>query len=495
MTRRTLLLGPPGCGKTTRLLTELERTLQRGVPPDRIGFLSFTRAAVREARERACERFNLVPDDLPYFRTVHSLAFRLLGLRRSDVFGREDLALLAELTGEELTGHSDLDAPTLGERGDALLFLDQTARNRLETLDTTWDRHGATIDGFRLRRFVAAYAGLRRDLGKLDFTDLLEACVGLADPLIAGERVADAAPIEVAFVDEAQDLTPLQWRVLARALASVRELWVAGDDDQCIYSWAGADVDALLRFEGEREVLDQSYRLPLTVHELAENVSSRIARRNPKRFSPRDHLGTVDWLGDAEEVDLSTGEWLLLARTRRQLTKLATIARDQGVTYAVMGASAVNQATVRLILDWEALRRGAAISREAAERLSRVGAVREPVPDASDVRATDLGLTGALPIWHDALIEVPLDEREYLLSCLRRGEKLTAPPRVRVSTIHGAKGAEADHVLLVTDLTKRVWEGVELDPDAEQRVLYVGVTRARERLQLVVPSGTRAYEL
>ena len=66
---------------------------------------------------------------------------------------------------------------------------------------------------------------------------------------------------------------------------------------------------------------------------------------------------------------------------------------------------------------------------------------------------------------------------------------------MRITTIHGAKGLEAYRVLLLTDLNARILQGAELDPDAEQRVLYVGVTRAMEDLYLVEPKGGRGYEL
>ncbi len=58
---------------------------------------------------------------------------------------------------------------------------------------------------------------------------------------------------------------------------------------------------------------------------------------------------------------------------------------------------------------------------------------------------------------------------------------------MRIETIHGAKGLEAQNVLLLTDLNARVQRGMERDPDAENRVLYVAVTRAREALYLVMP--------
>lgn len=500
---RTLLLGPPGCGKTERLLTEFERCLEAGIAPEEIAFVSFTRAAITEARGRIEERFGFDRERLPWVRTLHSLAFRQLGLRRADVFDRRSLIELADLTGEELTGHTDLSTATIGERGDALLFLDQTARARCVTLEEEWNRHGAAIDWFRLLRFVTAYDAFRKNLGQLDFTDILEAYVGRGDHDVDPLRVRSTVPVRVAFIDEAQDLTKLQWEVAATATAGAQRVIVAGDDDQAIYAWAGAEVDALLTFDGEREVLSQSYRLPQLVHSFATDISAQIERRHDKRFYPRDTRGQLEWITRIEEIDLSRftsdggtdGTWLLLARTRFHLSALVELAREQGVSYSLMGTPAVDPDFIRLILTWEAVRRGEVISAAAADRLREAGMTLVTIDPNASYSASDLGLARELPVWHEAFHKVSPEDREYLVSCLRNGEKMLRPPRVRISTVHGAKGAQADRVLLLTDLTDQVWRGAQLDPDAELRVAYVAVTRAREALFIATPRGRYGWQI
>jgi hypothetical protein len=154
----------------------------------------------------------------------------------------------------------------------------------------------------------------------------------------------------------------------------------------------------------------------------------------------------------------------------------------------------VDPGHVRAILAHEALRAGKRVEGpEAAAALAAAGVRRKVDPEAS-YTAKELGYD-ASPLWHDALVRLPLADREYYLACRRRGESLTAPPRVRVSTVHSAKGAEAERVLLVTDLTHKTHRALELDPDAEHRVMYVGVTRASERLTLLAPRTAYGYRL
>jgi superfamily I DNA/RNA helicase len=79
------------------------------------------------------------------------------------------------------------------------------------------------------------------------------------------------------------------------------------------------------------------------------------------------------------------------------------------------------------------------------------------------------------------------DEEFYLRKVVQKYGRagLTSEPRIRLSTIHGVKGAEADHVYLLTAMSRMVQQSLETEPDSERRVWYVGVTRAKQSLTLV----------
>jgi hypothetical protein len=98
-------------------------------------------------------------------------------------------------------------------------------------------------------------------------------------------------------------------------------------------------------------------------------------------------------------------------------------------------------------------------------------------------------------LWTSCFTAIPPRIRDYYISCLRRGEKLTEPSRIRIETIHGVKGAEADHVVLCTDISSRTKETLEQTPDHEHRVFYVGATRARESLHILAPQTALAYAI
>ena len=83
---RYKVVGPPGTGKTRRLLNEVQRYVKKGVPLKRIGYFAFTRKAAGEARDRFLKiKTELTKKDIKYFQTLHSLAFNRLGLKEENV--------------------------------------------------------------------------------------------------------------------------------------------------------------------------------------------------------------------------------------------------------------------------------------------------------------------------------------------------------------------------------------------------------------------------
>jgi len=136
-----LLLGPPGCGKTYRLIQEIEAALDSGAHPSRIGVISFTRKAIEEMIARACGKFKLEPKDFPYMKTTHAFGFHGLGLKTTDIMGPEDYANIGREIGLTFEGkdYTSLDGgvtlPTVGGSGARYLQLDNRARLRKISID------------------------------------------------------------------------------------------------------------------------------------------------------------------------------------------------------------------------------------------------------------------------------------------------------------------------------------------------------------------------
>ena len=473
MSKQTLILGPPGTGKTEHLMRVLETELTSGVQPNRIAFLTFTKKAAEVAQVRAMDRFNFKKQDLPYFRTLHSLAFQRLGLRRDEVLQRKNYLELGKHLGLEFSSRADIEEglPSGRFNGDRYVFLDGYARAKCMTAEQAWSEAGGEddLDWHEFKRFRSVLSTYKTERNLLDFSDMLEQCQGYLG-------------IDVCILDEAQDLSALQWAFARRILGGAKRIYIAGDDDQAIFQWSGADIVHFQRLGGNKVVLDQSFRIPTTVHSVAESIASRIGQRYAKQYKPAPHRGSVEYHLTPDDVDLSeSGTWLLLARNVHLLPQLVAMARAQGLPYQYRGESTLNPTHIKAIKAWEQQRKGRSVSPDEQSAIDAL------LPTSKHV------VTGK--IWHEALVKIPVDDREYYISLLRRGESLTKEPRVNISTIHGVKGGESDNVLLMTDMSSRTFQSYQNDPDSESRCFYVATTRTRNNLHIIQPQTRLGYEI
>jgi len=499
MPRVELLLGGPGTGKTAALLDLIEEAISTGVEPDRIAFASFTRAATKEGTDRAVRRFELDESDLPHFRTLHSLAFRTGRFRRAGVLEKEKLRAFSEWVGEEVTGSR---AETMEDeggsttRGDRMLALVNFARATGVELSAAWaaTEIARDVPWFDVLHFRDSLEAYKREHGLVDYADMLSA------------YLSEGAPVDVdlAILDEAQDLSTVQWEVARKAFGDCPRIVIAGDDDQAINVWSGADVREFLAVPAdERLDLEQSHRVPRAVHGVAVGLLGRISQRYAKPWAPRSgSAGRLAWVGEPEDAPLTEpGTWMLLARNNRSLPRLRRVCRTAGVSFICKNRPGVRPEDALAITAWARLRRGEALTYEEALAVAGRGGFAVELAHRQTYTLQDLNLPPAAAAreWWEVLRRIPPEDREYYKAIERRGGSVSDRPTVTVSTVHGVKGQEADNVLLLTDVTARsdpddarrsAWES-----DEEHRIFFVGVTRAREALYLVEPQGQFGYRI
>lgn len=495
-----IVLGPPGTGKTTTLIGYVEQELAAGTPPDRIAYITFTRKAAEEAQTRMMAKFKLSKRDLPYFRTIHSLAMQWVGVQSSQVLDKDKLKQFADWIGEKITGSISLEAGTLfgHERGDRMMFMDNLARLRMVPLQQVYNEYHDELDWALVERFSRGLQSYKVHHSLVDYTDMLQMFI----------NNGTAPRLSVLFVDEAQDLSRLQWAVAWALARTAQRVVVAGDDDQAIYRWAGADVETLINLQGKVRVLGQSWRVPQAVQQLSNNIIARVKHRRPKTWAPRQEQGVLEFINNLGQVEWDDESILVLTRNRYQLLPIAAELRASGYFYSWEGRGSVGRATLAGIIAWERLRRGEPVPVGDVLRAYALLATGSGVkrgfkqlpgfdPQATTTLAeltTNGGLLRTDP-WFHALEKLDDDERRYILRCRRHGELLTKPPRITLSTIHGSKGGEAHKVVLCTDMAPRTYAESSTQPEDEARVWYVGATRAKQHLTVLRPATQFAYRL
>jgi superfamily I DNA/RNA helicase len=329
-----------------------------------IGYFAFTRKAATEARDRAVQKFPHLDAkvDFPWFRTLHSLAYHCLGVGNNDLMSGSDYAVFAKETGLTVSTSVETGEEFIVKADNAILNEINLARVRGEDLRTHYNKSDMDIEWFYFEFVERAFRQFKAAHMLMDFTDLIERLIEQQDRLPS---------LDVLIVDEAQDMSRLQWKLVTALESRADRVHLAGDDDQCVFNWAGADVQTFLSHEGNVKVLEHSYRVPAKVHALADKIVNRIQNRQEKTWTPREEQGEIHYYNHFEHVDISKGEWLVMASTNYMLNDMYTWIKSQGLLFERQGKRSIADSVVTAVVGWERLRKGARLITSRFNRSTR----------------------------------------------------------------------------------------------------------------------------
>lgn len=288
-----LVLAGPGSGKTTVIVNRVRYLLERGVPPESVLVITFTRDAALSMQQRfqnACERTQPVS-----FGTFHSVFYRILresgGVRQRNLLTESQKKHIMTALLRQLDDWRETTAAGCGlaDEAEKLLCAVSLYKNTGDL-----DRAQKLLPPGRqgtLEKILREYREAVRRTGALDFDDMLYECRELLQER-ADVRKRWQERFSHILIDEFQDCNPMQYETLKLLAGEARNVFAVGDDDQSIYGFRGACPDVLRRFaeefRGGRILLNVNYRSRERIVRASLAVIGENGNRFPKELRAAD---------------------------------------------------------------------------------------------------------------------------------------------------------------------------------------------------------------
>lgn len=522
------IFGPPGTGKTTNL-TRIATTVAAQDGGGSVMICSYTNAAAEEIASRCT---SIQTENVG---TLHKACYSAMGTppilesKSSSVMEWNAYAPEYRLSAPSVrTTDSVMEMSNDITNGDRLHAATTILRNKLTPIEL-WPKNAA--------RFYEAWRRWKRSAGGIDFTDMLE-------DALASDQCAPGRP-QTIIVDEAQDCTALQLAVIRKWALQAKRLVLSGDDDQCIYQFAGAAPEAFAdkSIPSNDTVLEQSYRVPYNPWEFASSWIAKVRTRVPKDYMPK-HSDDPGFVTHAP-CSFMDGD---------QIVQTIQTVLDKGLSSMVIGSCSYMVETAKHALrnagipfhnpyrlirgDWNPLKltAGTTYAERVSSFLAPLDSVKpmwsaDQLKAATSVLKADGVFRKGMKNKLDDISSVSLDMMfEYfteeavnrLMACdlvwyeahlvndeARRKAKYAItivnnlgtafldasqiPPDVIIGTIHSVKGGESDVVIVIPDLSPQgfyEWNGS--GRDNIRRLMYVALTRAKKGVIILRPATSSA---
>jgi DNA helicase-2/ATP-dependent DNA helicase PcrA len=435
---------------------------QPDADPERTGFISFSNQAIDTMRERLLrdprmQRHRFAT--FQWFQTIHAMSNRLIPDRKQVV---DDTAQ------QELC--KDWGLSPLCPTEYSLLRV-----CRENVLDRSY-RHSRYPAGFRrqVETFIERFEAYKKAERMVDFQDMLDRFL----------KEGAVPELDVLYVDEAQDLSIDQWAVVIKLSTLAQKAVIAGDYNQAIYGFAGARPEFFKELQRDtEEVLPQTYRFGADIHRVAMQMLVRNNSVVPYKPHPerKSKVALAPSLRAAVGLIQPYSDVLLLARTNYALDEAVfKTLLPEGIYPDIKGG--LTQPVARFTMHIFDLVQIYYASRTEPITGRELNALKErlhyPLPTCHQRNLT----------WQQAFKGIKPEVIRNVENLITTKASLR---RVRLSSIHAAKGSEADTVILLPDVTRDQRNAINKNDETELLTLYVGLTRAKTNLILVTRGSSQ----
>ena len=456
MTKVISIFGPPGTGKTTALVKLTKEKVDEGF---KVAVISYTKAAAAEITDRLDAH---VRKSIAFIGTLHSCAYNLI---QEDVIELVDQKEFKEEFGDCSVYYK-------------LMKIYNHMRINDLSLEESFDDLDVPIFFNELEDFYQEYLDYKKKNHAIDYFDLVD---------LAKEKCLENQSLryDILIVDEAQDLNHGQYR-LAQAL--VKEdgiLYLAGDDDQAIFSFQGSDASIMIDNADEKIFLTQSYRLPENINRVAMQYVRNIEPRQEKTWKHKEceYSGGVMFINVDEYDPYELPEsHVVLALSKYGLKPFARKLIGKNIEYSTFNKSGLFETGLCAMIryyekkNYHHLRAKKYLEyvqprhHRKLKRKDQKANFKEPWYDFFDIQ------------------RFPQSVLDYAYEV-----NILAKPKIHLSTIHSFKGKEHENIVLNAYMSNSSREEFKEDPDTFMRKIYVGLTRAKKRLYIYNDTHIRIF--